>query len=49
VYLFLLWVLLRISRRVRSQVRQEKLMFEAKSEGVVRNATKKSPGIGFTH
>ena len=49
VYLFLLWLCLRISRRVRSQVRQQKLMFEAKAEGVLQNAAKKRQEMGFTH
>jgi hypothetical protein len=38
VYILLLWLCLRIYRRVKAQVRQEQLAFEAKAEGVLRQA-----------
>ena len=49
VYLLLLWLCLRIYRRVRSQARQQRLMYEAKAEGVLQDAAKKSQGLSLTH
>jgi len=46
VYLLLLWLLLRIYRRVRSQARRQQLTLQAKSEGVLQSA-KKNPKYQF--
>jgi hypothetical protein len=48
VYLLLLWLCLRIYRRVRSQARQQRQMYEAKAEGVLQNALKKRLPIEST-
>jgi hypothetical protein len=49
VYLLLLWLLLRIYRRLRSQARQQRVMYKAKAEGILQNAAKKSSELSLTH
>ena len=41
-YLLMLWLVVRIVQRVRSQMRSEKLMHEVREEGVLQNAGKVS-------
>ena len=48
VYLLLLWLLLRIYRRLRLQARQQSVMYNAKAEGVLQNAAKKNQGLSLT-
>jgi len=38
VYVLLLWLCLRIYRRLKAQARQQQLAFEAKAEGVLQHA-----------
>jgi hypothetical protein len=42
VYLLLLWLLLRIYRRLRSQARQQRVMYKAKAEGMLRTPQRKA-------
>jgi hypothetical protein len=49
VYLLLLWLLLRIYRRLRSQARQQSVTYQAKAEGVLQNAAKKRSRLSLTH
>ena len=49
VYLLVLWLCLRIYRRLRSQARQQRLICEAKAEGELRDVIKKSQRFSPTH
>jgi len=49
VYLLLLWLCLRVYRRLKTQARHQRVTYEAKAEGVLQDAVKKSQGLSITH
>jgi hypothetical protein len=49
VYLLLLWLSLRVYRRLKTQARHQRVTYEAKAEGVLQDAVKKSQGLSITH
>jgi hypothetical protein len=47
VYLLMLWLCVRVFRRLKAEARQQKMMYEAKAEGVLQDVVRRDPRLSL--